>query len=397
MAPTIRSQVELIEQYKILHREKSDYGRSSERLLNSIQIHLDELGPINSILDFGCGRSRTVDWLAKLNDAKAYRFDPAIPEFALMPVKTADVVINTDVLEHVPEADLDSFLARIASISKHVYFQIATDIAHTILPNGDNAHCTVRPQEWWRDKLKQHFKHLRRAMPKVHNRVSFVTWPNKMAPMDESLEAVRTFASDLAGQDCVLFGSAPNPSFGDIDIEGKKIICCNGSALTLRNSFGLKPDFTFIHSHVPWRINNPADRDVREALGMVDDLGKLVILFHPKHTYDPSIYERQTKAIHELHWGYRFEIIHRLIGSSVAYLDISTGATAVAAVAFAGARSITLVGFSFAMKGHSYNGNSRHRAHVSSDAALYALLHASGFSISATEPSVLNVLANTLS
>ncbi|WP_421928789.1 hypothetical protein [Neoaquamicrobium sediminum] len=396
----VRSQAtaeELIEQYRIIHREKPDYGRSSERLLNSIQVHLEELGPIESILDYGCGRSKTVDWLAKLNDAKGYRFDPAIPEFQNLPVLKADVVINTDVLEHIPEAEIDDFLARIGSISQRAYFQIATDEAHTVLPNGENAHCTIRPEGWWREKLKKHFKYIRRAKPHVANRISYVTWPVEAAPVSDALDSFRDFANELAGQDCIVFGSAPNPTFEGLDISGKKIVCCNGSALTLRDKFGLTPDFTFIHSHVPWRVNNPADRDVREALAKVGTLGKLVILFHPTHTYDPKSYEHQTTAIHALHWGYRFEIIRRLTGSSVAYLDLSTGATAVASVVFAGARSISLVGFSFGTNGHSYNNKKLHRAHISSDAALYTLLHASGTPLNATDPSVQPILVNTLS
>lgn len=397
MTPRRASAEDLIEQYRLLHQSKPDYGRSSERLLGAIQSHLEELGPISSILDYGCGRSKTVDWLAKLNDAKSFRYDPAIAEFQQLPVDKADVVINTDVLEHVPEEALDPLLARISSISQNAYFQIATNEAHTVLPNGENAHCTVRPKEWWRDILRKHFKYLRGASPNVADRVSFVTWPKASEDRDWHLASYREFTEDLSGRDCVVFGSAPNPSFGDIDLSGKKIICCNGAVLTLQQRFGRDPDYTFIHSHVPWRINNPADRDVREALAQVQNLGKLVILFHPIHTYNPKAYEHQVSAVHELNWEYRNEIFHRLLGSSAPFLDVSTGATAVASVAFAGAKSIRLVGFSFAQKGHSYNVKNLHRAHVSSDAALYTLLHASGYDIGATDESVRMILTGKLS
>ena len=155
----------------------------SESLLGLIQDALEEILPVESILDYGCGNSRTVDWLAKINDINGFRYDPAIPEYSRLPVAKADVVINTDVLEHVLECDLDHVLAEIRSISDRVYFHIATQPANSILPNGDNAHCTVRPAEWWQKKLAYYFGEARELPAKYKKRCAFVTWP---APRKES-------------------------------------------------------------------------------------------------------------------------------------------------------------------------------------------------------------------
>jgi hypothetical protein len=214
---------------------------------------------------------------------------------------------------------------------------------------------------------------------------------DRIAKLEQGLSAFCHFANDIQGQDCIVMGSAPNPDLGENPFE-RQIICCNGAALTLQEHFGRSPNFTFLHSHVPFRQDNPADKDVMDALVRVKRLGRMVVLYHYKHKYDRQIFADKRDDFCELNWKYRFEIFRRLTGCSLPFLDVSTGATTVAACILAGARSIRLVGFSFAQKGHSYNNKNLHRAHISSDAALYCLLHASGYEISATDPSVAMVL-----
>lgn len=169
--------LDLIEQYRLMHLQQRGYGASSERQCGYIQVALDSLGPIGSILDYGCGRSRLVDWLARLNGATPYRYDPAIAEHSTLPTGPFDLVVNTDVLEHIDEQDLDDVLSEISSLSKNVYFNIATARAAAVLPSGENAHCTVRPDAWWHEKLVAHFPCLRPTEAWKPQRCSFVTWP----------------------------------------------------------------------------------------------------------------------------------------------------------------------------------------------------------------------------
>jgi len=35
-----------------------------------------------------------------------------------------------------------------------VYANIASYPAQKTLPNGENAHCTIRPAEWWLEKIR---------------------------------------------------------------------------------------------------------------------------------------------------------------------------------------------------------------------------------------------------
>ncbi len=82
-------------------------------------------------------------------------FDPAVGEYAQMPEEQFDGVISTDVLEHCPEDDLPWIIDEMFSKArKFVYANVAAYAAAKILPNGENAHCTVRPPAWWGELVK---------------------------------------------------------------------------------------------------------------------------------------------------------------------------------------------------------------------------------------------------
>lgn len=180
-APSINAEArrnDLIRQYQQLHAQSlyGDGAARAARLLGSIQLEVERLGPIRTVLDYGCGRSPLVNWLAKLNDATPLRYDPAIPEHATLPEGPIDLIVSTDVLEHIPEDLLDNLLAEISSRSQNAYFHIATALATTVLPNGENAHCTVQKPGWWRSRLERHFATVRELPVDRKHRCAFATW-----------------------------------------------------------------------------------------------------------------------------------------------------------------------------------------------------------------------------
>ena len=60
------------------------------------------------------------------------------------------VVTCMKVLEHCPEEDVDWILEEMFSYAtRFVYATIACYPAQKHLPNGENAHCTIQPVEWW--------------------------------------------------------------------------------------------------------------------------------------------------------------------------------------------------------------------------------------------------------
>lgn len=205
----------------------------------------------------------------------------------------------------------------------------------------------------------------------------------------QRLKSMTNFCRDLEGRDCIVFGSAPSPTLGDY--RGEKLICCNGSALTLKQTFDLEPDFSFLHCHVLGR-ESQSDQDVRDALGQVHRFGRTVVFDQARYEYSLDPIRPKADAITTFDWRDRFEIVHHLIGARLPKLQSSTGAVTCACVLLAGARSVRLVGFSLTSKGHSYNGNQLYRNHVRSDAALYALLGQYGYNLVSTELSISMVL-----
>lgn len=111
-----------------------------------------------TILDYGCGKGGLVKALAeKYPQIKVYGYDPAVPEFENMPVDEVDLVVNTDVLEHIPEDELAETVERISKLSKNVFFQLHHEKAVAVLPNGENAHCTVREPEKYYELFRKYF------------------------------------------------------------------------------------------------------------------------------------------------------------------------------------------------------------------------------------------------
>lgn len=110
-----------------------------------------------SILDYGCGTGALKDsyerlgWLTPI-----FNYDPGKPKWADLP-GPADLVVSTDVLEHIEPELLDNVLTHMFSLAnKGMFLNIALSPARTILPDGRNAHLIVQPAEWWLEKLDQH-------------------------------------------------------------------------------------------------------------------------------------------------------------------------------------------------------------------------------------------------
>lgn len=165
----------LIDQYKEIHATRQ-YGDTSIKNLRYMRPQVRVLEP-SSILDFGCGRSRLVDVLGEACGAEVTRYDPAIPEFSEKPTAGPyDLLINVDVLEHVPEDQLDEVIGDMAGFAKHAIIVIDTRPAEAVLPNGENAHCSLHSHEWWGEKLKHHFEVVEPIRVTRKSRAAFRTW-----------------------------------------------------------------------------------------------------------------------------------------------------------------------------------------------------------------------------
>ena len=113
---------------------------------------------IRTVLDSGCGGS---DWAAAGFDED--RGSSAIEYFSLDRVRRyepargvderekVDCVVSFDVLEHVFVSDVPTIIRDMLSFaSKALLLNIACYPAVAKLPNGENAHVTVRDPLWWK-------------------------------------------------------------------------------------------------------------------------------------------------------------------------------------------------------------------------------------------------------
>lgn len=171
-----------VNQYKRLHQTEKNYGRSGDGLAELIVIAFaDRMGKAGmdcynlSILDYGCGKSTACLSVSSNLGCTPHLFDPALDEFSKIPGSNFDFIINTDVLEHLDESEIDPVIREISLLSENVFFQIATRKSADVLPSGENAHATVRDRKWWRDKLSKHFTTIS-ALPSKRRRCAFVTW-----------------------------------------------------------------------------------------------------------------------------------------------------------------------------------------------------------------------------
>jgi len=144
-----------IAQYKEYHRDKKKYrGDNLAPQIHHI-LELIQMTQATTLLDYGCGKGK--QWTNNILPVTPTLYDPAVPEHENKPNGQFDGVISTDVMEHIPEEQIPQVFQEISQYAtRFVFLAIATDPAIAVLPNGENAHCTLKPLEWWVDTWKEH-------------------------------------------------------------------------------------------------------------------------------------------------------------------------------------------------------------------------------------------------
>jgi hypothetical protein len=158
---------------KKLH-ERFDYGASGALRAKAVHRLVESLGT-RSVLDYGCGKGL----LAKELPFPIWEYDPAIPGKDERP-RAADLVVCTDVLEHVEPAFLQETLSDLTRVTKKVgYFVVHTGPSNKTLADGRNAHLIQEGEGFWRDALSKYFDvgKVMVAGPELH----IVVGPKKLA------------------------------------------------------------------------------------------------------------------------------------------------------------------------------------------------------------------------
>lgn len=177
--------LELLTLYRQLHEHGNEQegiapqdmfpGESVIHHLAKIKELINKTGA-KSLLDYGAGKGFQYLVPYNINGQRfenlqefwqlqqISQYDPAYVPLSKLPAGKFDGVICTDVLEHCPEEDVPWILDEIFSYAeKFVYGNIACYPAKKTLPNGENAHCTIKPTQWWLEQmnaLKQRYPHI---------------------------------------------------------------------------------------------------------------------------------------------------------------------------------------------------------------------------------------------
>jgi len=136
-----------------LHRERLEYGVGGGKHAEVVA-KLRESCKAESVLDYGCGKG----YLAKSLSFPIWEYDPAIPEKSDSP-RPADLVVCTDVLEHIEKDKLPAVLDDLRRCTKKVgYFVIHTGPAVKTYADGSNTHLLQHGLDWWQKRVGAFFE-----------------------------------------------------------------------------------------------------------------------------------------------------------------------------------------------------------------------------------------------
>jgi len=135
--------------------QRGDYGKSGDKRIADVLEILESNGSIQTILDYGCGQGK----LSRgLKDYAVDEYDPAIPGKNKIPERPYDLVVCTDVMEHIEEQLVQNVLRHIRTLaSQRAYFVIALGPAVKELPDGRNAHILQATPSWWKLEIEHAF------------------------------------------------------------------------------------------------------------------------------------------------------------------------------------------------------------------------------------------------
>jgi len=138
-----------------LHKTAGGYGSKGKAWAPRVNILAGELAA-RSILDYGCGKGSLRSVLVEFEAPYEVReYDPAIPGKDTPP-EAADLVVCTDVLEHVEPECIDAVLADLVRLAnKAVLLAVACRAGKRVLADGRPDHLTVKAPAWWRQRAQK--------------------------------------------------------------------------------------------------------------------------------------------------------------------------------------------------------------------------------------------------
>lgn len=108
-----------------------------------------------TILDYGCGSGKLIITLKNMfPEIEIHGFDPGNLQFQNYKKDSYDLIVSTDVLEHIEPEYLDQTLEFLRKKSRYFYHLIALKPSRLTLPDGRNAHLILESAQWWKNKFQ---------------------------------------------------------------------------------------------------------------------------------------------------------------------------------------------------------------------------------------------------
>lgn len=149
----------LIEQYRALHAQGKFQGLSVLKFADEIGDLIKQYGA-ETLLDYGSGQGHQYmppHSLDKKWGVNVTMYDPAVEGLTDLPMEKWDVVLCSDVLEHIPEDGLSKvFNETFSRAIRFVYFTVCARPAKKTFPDGTNVHVTLKPMEWWQAEIEKY-------------------------------------------------------------------------------------------------------------------------------------------------------------------------------------------------------------------------------------------------
>ena len=142
----------------------SKWGTTGYRYAGDLVVKAIKDRPyIKTVLDFGCGKGTMKPFLQEAlteRELEIYEYDPGIPGKDTLPSGPFDMVLTSDVLEHIEPHLLDETIVQLEKLTRWVLFNdIACSPTGKTFRDGPYAgqdlHLIVEEPIWWRNKFKE--------------------------------------------------------------------------------------------------------------------------------------------------------------------------------------------------------------------------------------------------
>lgn len=145
---------EYCEQQQVLHAAPRGYGGKGHKWATAVTSMIATHG-YRSVLDYGCGQGTLRRWVTLAGVSVDFReYDPAIHGKDALP-EPADLVVCTDVLEHIEPEKLSSVLQHLKALAtRALLLVIATRPSNKTLTDGRNAHLILESGAWWAQQIE---------------------------------------------------------------------------------------------------------------------------------------------------------------------------------------------------------------------------------------------------